>query len=560
MRLHLGSSGHVLLFAFLAWLGAGPAAGQAAERDVSLAGETVIRVSYRSAETVYLDAGRLAGLHEGLRLELRREGEPVATVEVVFLADHSASAKLVEEQAEIRPGDVAVPLAPLRPPAAAPATSPDIAPAAGEEAGTTAPRPTATRPRRTRLSGVASFDVERMTTDDPVERETTLTTGRLDLRGRDLGGLPLDLRIRLRTRSLDRDRRIDGVVPESEDRDRLYQLSLAWAPESGRWGAEVGRLRHGPLVGIGYLDGVAGHVRLLPSLELGGFIGSRPELTELGFESEGSRYGVFGRLLPASGTESWEVLLAGVREEDDDGEGRELLVVESRLGRLGRLSLAQTAEIDLGGDREIAGDDGSGLRTLAVALTGELSERSRVVVAYDLFDPRPLAFEEEYEGPASRFTSLLRQGLRASLHLRRASGVDLSLRAGFRTQEDDPGVENGAGLAEDTVTLGLGLHQPRFLGLSWSGDLFGFSNPYTEGLVARGTVRRGFEGGHSVDLTLGATGYREPPFDDERVSGWARLSGWVELPAALFARGEVEVAVGDDREGQRLAAGLGYRF
>jgi hypothetical protein len=48
--------------------------------------------------------------------------------------------------------------------------------------------------------------------------------------------------------------------------------------------------------------------------------------------------------------------------------------------------------------------------------------------------------------------------------------------------------------------------------------------------------------------------------EEERASGWLRLSGWAELPASLFARGEVEVAAGDDREGTRLGLGVGYRF
>jgi hypothetical protein len=49
-------------------------------------------------------------------------------------------------------------------------------------------------------------------------------------------------------------------------------------------------------------------------------------------------------------------------------------------------------------------------------------------------------------------------------------------------------------------------------------------------------------------------------FDDERMTGWVRLTGWAELPASLFLRGEAEVAGGDDYEGLRLGLGIGYRL
>jgi hypothetical protein len=79
-------------------------------------------------------------------------------------------------------------------------------------------------------------------------------------------------------------------------------------------------------------------------------------------------------------------------------------------------------------------------------------------------------------------------------------------------------------------------------------------------LLVTARARRGFAGGHSLGLAVGSTLYSEELTGEDRSSGWVRLTGWAELPASLFARGEVEVAAGDDREGQRLGLGLGYRF
>jgi hypothetical protein len=77
------------------WLAGWPAAEAAAQEPAT--GEPAARsapsfqVSYRSADAVYLDAGRAAGLAEGDRLEVVRDGEAIAEIEVVFVAEHSAS-------------------------------------------------------------------------------------------------------------------------------------------------------------------------------------------------------------------------------------------------------------------------------------------------------------------------------------------------------------------------------------------------------------------------------------------------------------------------------------
>ena len=533
---------------------------------LAAADEPSIHVRYRSADTVYLDAGRLAGLSEGDRLEIQREGQVLAIVEVVFVADHSASAQPIEdfteELGEIRSGDLARPLGTLTPPEPSePSPEPSSqTPRAESVRAQGTPYVPRARKRTTRISGVATFDVESYTDERNVDasslrdsdlRDYDETTARLSLRGRDLGGLPLDLRIRMRSRQIDRGSSVGAGLQTSEDRDRLYELSLRWAPDSGRYEVSAGRLGAGPFTGIGYLDGVSGRYRVAGAWQVGAFYGSRPELTDLGFESAGTKMGVFSRwTAPDRGP--WEVFLAGVREEDDSGTTRDVAILETRLGAAGgRWSLFQRAEFDVGseGAGGSTAEDESQLTQLALALTGRLGDRSRFVLSYDRYDP-VLLFEDPPETPADEFRDLLRQGLRASLHLGRPGELDVSISAGLREGEDDE---------ESTTSFGLGIRRIRQQGLSVSGDLQAFSNPFTEGALVTLRSRYGFGPGHSVGVIVGSTAY-ERLGGDERVSGWARLETWFELPASLFARADVEVLAGDDAEGQRLRLGLGYRF
>lgn len=522
------------------------------------------RVRYRSADTVYLEAGKAAGLKEGDRLEILRDGEPVAVVEIIFAAQNSSSARLIEEKGEILEGDRARPLGPLSPPPPEPEASqpePRASATAGGSRGTASRSSSSyrSRERRTRITGVVSLDYETYSSDDGDDeggdRDVDRTTARLSLRGRDLGGLPLSLRVRMRSQQLERSRALSGGVPESEDRDRLYELSLRWEAPSERWSVQAGRLGVGPFTGIGYLDGASGRVQVLSGWEVGAFYGQRPELADLGLESAGKKYGVFTRFTPSRSTAPWEVFLAGIHEEDDAGFSRELAVLETRLGSAGgRWSLFQRAEIDVSNDLDSLNggleEDSSQLTQVALALTGRLGESSRVILSYDRYDP-VLLFLDDDGSPARRFEDLLRQGLRARLQFGGDDSLGVSISAGLREGEGDD---------ETTYSAGIGILPARFGGFTVGGDLLAFSNPLTEGGLVTLRARHGFRGGHSVALTLGSTAYSEELTEEDRLTSWARLTGWVELPASLFARGEVEVTTGDDAEGQRLRLGLGYRF
>ncbi|HEX5757645.1 MAG TPA: hypothetical protein VF121_00465, partial [Thermoanaerobaculia bacterium] len=82
----------------LVLLALGPAAA-----DAQAGTEAGVR--YRTPETVYLDAGTLAGVDVGDRLEVVRGGETIGEVEVVFAAERSASCRVLSERTPIQAGD-----------------------------------------------------------------------------------------------------------------------------------------------------------------------------------------------------------------------------------------------------------------------------------------------------------------------------------------------------------------------------------------------------------------------------------------------------------------------
>ena len=525
-----------------------------------------LAVRYRSADTVYLNAGRGAGIEVGDRLEVLREGKVIAEVEVIFTAENSASCRIVNERQPIQPADRVRRLGDTTPAPKKQETPPPAPAPRAEE-----PRrpsvfgtPDRFQPSRTRVTGAVSLDTETFSDGTESRRDYNRTAARLNVRVRDIVGTPLQLRLRMRSLNEERERRLTssiGGIPESTSRDRLYELSLIYEPEDARYGFRVGRLGAGPFVGIGYLDGGLGKVRVLGPLEVGGFYGRRPNVDELGFDGSGSKYGLFARIAPeriAPESNTFELFVAGVREEGDTDISREYLAVETRYDPGQRWTFFQHAELDLNtGWREEAAGSTSQLSQLSLTALGRISERSRLVISYDRFE-RFLTEEDRFL-PTVLFDDLTRQGLRVSWQTGPARGLNFSVTGGAHALDAQEEGQN----SETSFSLGVGAWHPELSGLKLfvGADVLGFTNPTTDGLLVNTRVGRRFGGGHELSFALGGTLSRQPLLvDEETMTQWARASLWIELPLDLFGQAELEVLSGDEIEGQRLSLGLGYRF
>ena len=548
------------------------------------ASQTAVSVRYRSAETIYLDAGRAAGIDVGDRLEILRGGQTIAEIEVIFVAERSASAKILSERQTIQPGDRTRMLgggtSEAPPPTSEQPAAPE--PQATEPAPAPEPEPSPfslgggsrSRLSRTRIAGAITVDWESFTDRSPDEadaRSYDRSVARLNLRVRDIAGSPLQLRLRARSLDVSRERAGIATLPETESRDRLYEAALIWDEPDARFAVRAGRLGTSPFVGLGYVDGVLGEVRILPALAVGAVYGRRPEMEELGFASSGSKAGAFLRLARPANPEGREaeLLLAGIREEGegdlagDQALSREYVTLETRFDSGERWSFFQRAEVDLAARQLNRGPaDEVQLSNASLAAMGRISDRSRLVISWDYLQ-RYLT-EADLSVSDLLFDRFWRQGLRVSWQQDRESGLNLSLTGGFRSREEalvDP--RSGLFDSRETWSLGLGLHHPKVPGLGISAGLnaMGYGNGVTDGVLVNARAgRRLGSAGHELDFTLGGNVYRTA-FEQEHALAWGRATLWLELPLDLFGQAEVELLAGDEElAGQRLRFGLGYRF
>jgi hypothetical protein len=528
-------------------------------------GAAPFSVRYRTADTIYLDSGKASGIDVGDRLEVLRGGNVIATIEVIFAADRSASAKVLTELQPVQTGDrVRLVGEAVPPPLAAPPTeAPELPLAPSAEQSTEGTR---SRLSRTRVTGAVTLDWETFSNGTDEERGFDRTVGRLNLRVRDIAGTPLQFRLRARSLEVSRDGASTGGLLSTDSRDRLYEVALIWDEPDGRFAVRAGRLGTSPFIGLGYLDGALAEVRLGAGFAVGGLYGRRPDLEELGFQSTGQKLGAFVRFEPRTEVQETErdmgVLLAGIREEGDLGISREYVTVESRFGSGSRWSFFQHAEVDLNTDwREQRANGRTQLSTLSLTALGRLTPRGRLAITYDRFER--YFTEEDRFLPEERFDRLWRQGLRVSWQTERSAGLNLSLQGGLRRRQEgiaDPAL--GLVEARETYSLGLGVHHPRLpgLGVSLGTNVLGFTSDSAEGLLVTARMGRRLGAGHEIAASVGGNAYRTA-FEEKQALAWGRATLWLELPLDLFGQAEVELLRGDeDLEGQRLRLGLGYRF
>lgn len=524
-----------------------------------------IRVRYRSSDTVYLDAGSGAGLIEGARLEVMRGGEVVAEIEVVYVAEHSASCRIVSENGAIEAEDRvrwADGYGPGDDGGTGGVTADETAgddPTVGAYETPTLVPPPVRRPKarpKTRVSGAFALEFESFTDDSEYGLDFQRTQARLNMRVRDIGGWPLEFRLRVRLQDNQRAYKLSDRAPENERRDRLYEAAVIYRPPEGRFAFQAGRIGTSPFIAVGYLDGLLGQVRLLKSVAVGGFFGSRPLLADFGFESHGTKYGVYSRFsaLEHDGRSDLEIYLAGIHENGKEDVSRQYVAIETRYTPAGRWSFYQRAEVDLNkGWREELAPSSTQLSNFSLTTNARISRYSRFSLSYDRFER--YRTEETREIPEDLFDDLARQGLRARVTIGRPSGLSFSIQAGLRDRDDE---------MDDSVSFGGGVRHNNVAqwGLLLGADILGFTNPLTEGWV--GTVRaaKRFRRGHEIRLTLGGKNSQSRQFDelDDLNTQWVRLGGWLELPYRLFANMEFEYTTGDDLEGQRIIVGLGYRL
>lgn len=491
----------------------------------------VATVLHQTASSVYLDKGAVDGLTPGVLLHVFRDGQEVGSIEVGHVSRHSASCTL---------------------PAGVPA------PAAGDELryarGAGTKEGAGLGGLGLDLEGRISLELRMFADAGDSGEDFRQPAMGLRLDGRELGGLPLDFHLRLRSRYNQRSRELDADRPETEWLHRLYEASLVHDDADRPFRLALGRLFDNDFRGAGNWDGVQAELRARGHWRLGFFAGAGldPRDSETHFDE--TRLGAFAGLkLGEAGGPGYKGSLAMVRSTIDDEANRDFITMQNTL-RLNRdLSLHQQMELDLNRDwREDAAGETSTLGRLNLMLRYRVSERASLGLAYDRFERVRDAATRAL--PDSLFPDYRQTGLRATVSLRPAPGLGIGGSVGRRDRSDE---------SQEPLFASVYLTQADLLDMNLDLQLrYAYADGrYTKSSVPSLDIQKAFSPALRLGLGLGLQSYEGVGSEDFSLAGqWLRVYGGYQLNRSLDFSGRFQRGSGDIAEGNEIFVRLGYRF
>ena len=523
-------------FVLLAFLLAVPAASRAAEAEC--------HVRFVSIDNVYLDAGSAAGLDMGVKVHIVREGKAVAELEVTYVAENSASCRIVSGAGTINTGDRAV-FAPVG--AAAPA-APDTLVSRAR-----AVTPTATRPKarvEDRFDGWLAVQWDGSTETSSRDLRTDLLSVPFRVRARDLGhGFEFSGRGNFRriTRQ-----GFGASTPASEWRNRIMEAAFVREGRDLGWQLAFGRVGSRNTAAAGPFDGLSVTRRLGKGTTFGAFGGFAPAWGDLGFNTNDHLAGlVFDHERAGAGGRRLDLTLSAIGRYRQGQISREYLslVTSWRDGK--RLSLLQAAEVDLnrGWRRE---GTGKSAQLTSTALTGRIQVSRPLAVTLGYDGREPVRTWETRSLPDSLFTDAGRNGWRAGAAWRGPGGTALDISSGARHEQ-----RSGEDVTSWQTMLRLPTRVLHVADVALSAR--GFDGPWLSGWAPSARLTRS-TGSVLWSLDGGRFSYTGKQADATRNNTWAELGASCALGTGWSLAGSWHRDWGDDITGQRLFVELGMRF
>jgi hypothetical protein len=511
-----------------------------------------IHVKYLSSENVYLDAGSADSLAIGDHLAVKKADSVLAEIEVIFVAEHSASCKLIKASGSIELGALATVIGktssqmPEGPKPVQEVSATTLLPPQGAKAGVI-------RPATTRLIGSISTQAYYWNDTGPSNLDFTQPSTRLNLIADKLLGTDFSFTLRSTTYYDQRARRYSSLVPQSQWRNRIYQLSFAYANDVSPFSFQLGRIISNRMSGIGYIDGLLVQDKVSKQIFTGAFGGTEPQWQYSTFQTSMQKYGVFaGYTRGDYRSTRYEMTLAIAGEYHGSTASREFAYLQNNLNIGSAWNIFQSSEFDLNRGWRKA-KTGTSLMLSNLYLTAR-HRINRWISAGLSYDSRKNYWTYEIRTMAdSLFDDKLRQGARAdiSLHLPH----EYLLNAGFGLQKRQTD-------SRQTYSYSLGVNKNNFIAKKFSVNFqgSGFTNPFTNGHNLQARLGRSIRKSDLLSIGYGTYIYIIQNSNIKRYNRSISFSAQVALVSPLYFYGVYEYDSGNDTQGHRFMGELGYRF
>ncbi|MEW6051772.1 MAG: hypothetical protein AB1644_12035 [Candidatus Zixiibacteriota bacterium] len=512
-------------------------------------------VKYLSAENVYLSIGKAEGLSVGDRLVITSRSKCRTEVEVLFVAEHSASCKRLTDSCTLAVGDVAKLVATAPRDTVASAVDSSVLVAQAEPVDTVTPEApkSYTKPSAPKITGNLSVLYYHWDDRSASNLDFSQITGRFNLKARRLFGQELTFSIRSRGRYDQRQRTYSSQVSRNAWENRIWEFSISYEEPGALVNAYAGRILPRRAGSAGYLDGLLMEARISQNVRIGMFGGREPLWAFSEDQLPIMRTGGYVTLMQGEpGKSYFEESVAGIGEYADMVVSREYIALQGRYNAGSTWGMYHTAEIDVNRRwrRETTGQSVD-ISSLYLGVYYRLHRRVRLSLSYDnRTNYRTLETRSTVD---SLFDDHLRQGMRTQLDLSLPLRIQTAISYGLRNREGDPSVTRSYSFSVNKSELWRSTAM--FMGM-----FAGFDGPFEHGhnysvRISDNLMRRVM-----IGTAYGLYSYSAESDNTNRRNQWYELFGQGDLSRHYFLGGSVQFDTGDDIEGMRLQTELGYRF
>jgi hypothetical protein len=506
-------------------------------------------INYVSAENVYLKTGSNSGVQIGDKFTIFRNNQVIGHVEVIYVAGNSASCKILDQSQNFQKNDAAVRTftSPVQ------EVEPDTVQEKRKRIITQFKRSKKIAQPFAKLSGSVSMQWYQYLDVSQNTLGFSQPTLRLNLRARNLWGKNYNFYIKLRSRYNMRGDRFSNTDLNEKLINRIYRLGFEFMDKNSPLNFKLGRIIATNISGVGYFDGTLLQYNASENFQFGIFAGVTPQWQFSDFQTSLQKYGFFLNYTNGDFQSSrFESTLAAAGEYHGSTVSRELIYFQNRYNVGSKWNIYQSASLDINRDwrKDISGETVS-VSNLYIA--GRYKFSNSVSAGISIDNRKNYLTYEIRSITEELFDDATRQGLRANISIALPAQSRFSANVGLRRKQGD---------SESTYSYYSSLSKNNLIlnNLRGSLNFAGFSNVYTSGYNPSIRLTQYFNSGHSIGLGTGSYIYSLNNGNQKRNNNWAGIDSYFDLFNRLFLTGNYEFNWGDDSEGHRILAELGYRF
>ncbi len=389
--------------------------------------KTEFKVTFVSADHVYIDGGRADGLLVGDKFILTKLNNLTEVLEIVFISEHSSSCTILDKKVVIATGDL------LSISAASLAWNKLNK---GRNASLT-DTTLKSVPAPVRVSGSAAFIQSQWVDKSPANLDFSQSSARMNFTAANLFKENVTLAVKTRGRYDVRTKSYDGGTAKTAWENRIWELSLSYYDPNEALSFGVGRILSRHLRGVGYLDGAMADLKISNGLSVGIFGGAQPDWAYSVVASSITKAGFYTEYKTKREASTQLIQSIGFVEELYSGEVSRTFVASSGNVRFGpKWGFFHNTEVDINsGWRKAKAGNSIVFSNLYVNAYYQLSPKVRTSLNYD---KRENYWSYQYRSlNDSLFDDRINQGLRTAIDFSPTNRLWLSGSLGYRKHDQE---------------------------------------------------------------------------------------------------------------------------